>query len=669
METPPPRPSPFAAEVARIRELVRAQRAAEARTAAVDLLAREPAQREGLLFKAVAERLLGHTDEALATLAVLERHYPQFAPLHEERGLCYASLRQGASAIAAFRAAVDLNHALPGSWSMLEAVYRASGDAANAAHAGRQAAALRKMSPEVIAARAQFSDRDLDAAEATIRPYLQRQPGDAEAMRLLARIGIAREAYDDAELLLGALVERAPRYRAARLEYAEVLIELQKWQQATTQLERLLQEDPANRPLYRRLLATAAAGLGNHEQAIALYRGALDGTDADADVHLSMAHALRALGRGAEAVAACRQAIAMRPGFGEAYWSLANLKTYRFTADELAQMRAWEANPETPALARYHLCFALGKALEDLGDHAGSFRHYALGNELKHAEGRYRPEAIEANARLQAEVCDADFFARLGRCGAPDADPIFIVGLPRSGSTLVEQILASHSQVEGTHELPDVQRIVAGLRGRDTDPLNPRYPGVLEQLTAGEFRRLGEKYLADTRIYRHGRPRFIDKMPNNFRHLGLIHQMLPNATVIDVRREPMACCFSNFRQLYGRGQEFTYGFEDLARYYRSYLELMGHWDRVLPGWVLRVRYEDLVGDLEGGVRRILAFCKLDYEPACLDFHRTPRSVRTASSEQVRQPIYRESLEQWRSYEPWLAPLESALGDALHRWRE
>ena len=244
-----------------------------------------------------------------------------------------------------------------------------------------------------------------------------------------------------------------------------------------------------------------------------------------------------------------------------------------------------------------------------------------------------------------------------------------MVGLPRSGSTLIEQILASHSQVEGTQELSDIQRTVLELQGRDADLDDPRYPSVLAELTQAAFRRLGEAYLADTEVYRAGRPRFIDKMPNNFRHIGLIHLMLPNARIIDARREPMACCFSNLKQLFAQGQEFTYSVEDIARYYRSYLELMDHWDAALPGRVLRVHHEDVVDDLERSVRRMLAFCGLEFEPACVEFHKTRRSVRTPSSEQVRQPIFREGLDQWRAFEPWLEPLKTALGDAGTRYRD
>jgi hypothetical protein len=377
---------------------------------------------------------------------------------------------------------------------------------------------------------------------------------------------------------------------------------------------------------------------------------------------------LKTVGRTSEAIASYRSAAASRPDFGDAYWSLANLKTYRFTDEEIADMREAEASPATQLIDRQHLCFALGKGLEDRDDIAGSWSYYERGNGLMRAESRHRPEVHETNTRGQITVCTRAFFESRAGWGAEAPDPIFIVGLPRAGSTLIEQILASHSKVEGTQELADVQRIVLTLQGRDPDLDNPRYPGVLAGMTEEDFRRLGETFLADTRAYRSGRPYFIDKMPNNFRHIGLIHLMLPNARIVDARREPMACCWSNLKQLFAQGQEFTYSAQDIARYYRTYLDLMDHWDQALPGRVLRVRHEDVIDDLEASVRRILDYCGLEFEPACVEFHKTLRSVRTPSSEQVRQPIFRDGLDQWRKYEPWLGALKAALGDAPVRYR-
>ena len=662
-------PTSIDTELAAMRALLRADKFAEALAAGKTLLAHVPEQRDALLLTAVAERFSGRISDALATLAILERQHPRFSRLHEQRGHCFVFARQAEAAIGAFSLAVGLNHALPDSWSMLEGLYRMTGNSAGRSAAADQVATLRTLPPEVVTATGLFVDGDLDQAERMIRSFLLRHGNNIEAMRLLARIGIAQKVFDDPEILLAALLELAPDYHVARAEYAEVLIELHKYGLAREQLDRLMREDPEHRRYFQNLYATVAVGLGEHSRAVDLYRQLLLDAPADADLHLSMAHALKTLGNRDEAVASYRQAARHRPGFGDAYWSRANLKTYRFTDEELQEMKSFHGDLSLASVDRHHLCFAMAKALEDRGQFAESFEYYEQGNALKRAESLYRPELIERNTRQQIEVCTADLFTRLQGAGAPDPDTIFIVGLPRSGSTLLEQILASHSQVEGTQELPNVQQMANNLRGRDPDPSDPRYPRILTEMAPEELRALGEKYLADTRVYRTGKPYFIDKMPNNFRHLGLIRLMLPQAKIIDARREPLACCFSNLKQLFARGQEFTYSVDDIARYYRTYLEVMRHWDRVLPGWVLRVHHEDVVDDLEREVRRILDFCGLPFEPACVEFHKTQRSVRTASSEQVRQPLNRDGVDQWRNFEPWLGPLKNALGDAMTRYRE
>ncbi len=663
-----PAPTTPATETARLRALVREQRFSEVLSASAALLAAAPGHRDALLCLAVAQRYLGRAAEALVTLGELERHHPRFSRLFEERGRCYVDLRQAPRAIEAFNRAVAINPSLPGSWQMLTGLYRMSGRADLAEAAGRQATALQQLPAEVATAAGLFADGDLDAAERIVRTYLLQHGDHLEAMRLLAGIAIERRVFDDAELLLAAVIERAPTHRLALREYAGVLSSLHRYSEARRVLDGLLADEPGNRA-YRLLYAYCCVGQGEHERGVELYRGLLEGTPDDAELHLSIAHALKTLGRTAEAVDAYHRAAACRAAYGDAYWSLANLKTYRFSAAELDLMRQAESAPTTAPIDRYHLEFALGKALEDAGDYAESFRHYERGNALKRAEITYRAEIIENNTRRQIECCTEQLFASRVGWGSQDPSPIFIVGLPRSGSTLLEQILASHSQVEGTQELPTVQQIVRTLRGRDPDMNNPRYPRNLAALNAETFCKLGERYLAGARAYRTDKPFFIDKMPNNFRHLGLVHLMLPNAKIIDARRAPVACCFSNFKQLFAQGQEFTYSIDDIARYYRTYLELMQHWNRVLPGRILRIQHEDVVDDLEGNVRRMLEFCGLEFEPGCIEFHKTERSVRTASSEQVRQPIFREGLDQWRHFEPWLGPLQSALGDALTRYRD
>ncbi|MFL6606357.1 MAG: tetratricopeptide repeat-containing sulfotransferase family protein [Steroidobacteraceae bacterium] len=669
-DSPQPPPS---ADIPQLRELLRQHRFSEVLTGARALLETQPAHRDALLFTAIAQRFLGQIAEALKTLATLEQLHPRFSRLYEERGRCFVALRQAQPATEAFLQAVNINHALPGSWGMLEGLYRMQGDATNAATAASQVATLRNLPQEVVVATGLFADGDVEEAEALVRSYLLQHGDNVEAMRLLARIGISHKIYFDAQVLLAALLERAPDYRAARQDYAFVLIELHRYEEALRELEKLLADEPNNRQL-RILNAAARVGLGEHDRAITLYRELLVGKSEDAEAHLSIGHALKTLGQTQPAIESYRRAAECRSDFGDAYWSLANLKTYRFTSEELARMQVAVVAPTTSLFDRYHLCFALGKAFEDQGDFAESFRYYQQGNELKRPECRYRAELVEQNTQQQIKVCTTEFFANRQGWGDESPDPIFIIGLPRSGSTLLEQILASHSQVEGTQELPNVQQIVSRLRGFGPETDDPRYPRILTGLSAEDFGKLGEEYLAGTRVYRSRsagtvRPYFIDKMPNNFRHVGLMHLMLPNARIIDARREPMACCFSNFKQLFANGQEFTYSIDDIARYYRTYLELMRHWDEVLPGRVLRVYHEDVIDDLEGSVRRLLDFCGLEFEPACVAFHETKRSVRTASSEQVRQGIFRQGLDQWKHFEPWLEPLKDALGDAMGRYRE
>jgi len=661
-------PSAVELGVLRLRALVAARRHADALQAADTLLHEVPENRDVLYLRAQAQRLLGDIPAALSTLAALETLQPRFSRLYQERGQCHVVRKEAPQAIEAFAHAVRMNPALPASWSMLEGLYRMTGLASGAAAAAAQVSTLKALPAEVVSATALFMDGDLAPAEQRVRAFLQQHGHHVEAMRLLARIGMARSVYDDAQLLLEGVLDVAPDYHAARFEYAQTLCERHSFQQAQIQAQQLLAAEPGNRN-YRTLYAMTCVGLGQHERAMTLYRELLEGAAQPAELHLSIAHSLKTLGRDAEAILEYRAAAVARADYGDAYWSLANLKTYRFEDQELQRMQAAEAAPAVATADRMHLCFALGKALEDRGRYAESCEYYLRGNALKRAASPYQPEMIEQNTRLQIEVCTPALFARHRTGGAPSAEPIFIVGLPRSGSTLIEQILASHSRVEGTHELADVPRIVAEIHGRESDAGQPRYPAALATMSDADFLRRGEKYLADTRVYRSGKAHFIDKMPNNFRHIGLIHLMLPNARIIDARREPMACCFGNLKQLFASGQEFTYSVDDIARYYRTYLELMRHWDRVLPGRVLRVHYEDVVDDLDGNVRRLLAYCQLEFEPACVEFYRTERSVRTASAQQVRQPIYREGLEQWRHYEPWLGPLREALGDALVRYRD
>ena len=615
--------------------------------------------RELLYLVAVSLRMLQRIPEALGTLATLQSFHPRYSRLFQERGHCHVFNRDAQQAIEAFEWAIRYNPALPASWQALERLYRIVGRTQDATNAGNHVAKLASLPTEVVAARGMVADGDYEDAERTIRAFLAQRPDDVEGLRILSMLARQFEYNTDAEVLLDKLLAKAPNYNSARYDLILTLVDLHKHQRAREESERLMAAEPRN-PGVRVTHAGILMALGDVNGSIERYQALLQQMPRDSELHQSLGHAYKTNGESAKAIESYRRAIEVRPDFGEAYWSLANLKTYRFTDAELERMRHYEAQPYLQQADRYHLCFALGKALEDRGDYAESFIYYDRGNALKKEGSLYRPAAQERAVNRQMELCTPEFFAERSGWGCPDASPIFVLGLPRAGSTLLEQILASHSQVEGTMELANIPRLVGSLGSGDKFG-DTHYPGVLPQLTAEQCREFGEAYIRDTRVYRTGKPFFIDKMPNNFRNIALIQLILPNAKIIDARRDAMDCCFSNFKQLYANGHPFAYNLDDIGRYYRSYASLMDHWDRVLPGRVLCMRHEDVLADLEGSVRRILDYCGLPFEPACVEFHRTERRVHTASAEQVRRPINRDGVDQWRPYEPWLGPLKDALG--------
>jgi tetratricopeptide (TPR) repeat protein len=615
--------------------------------------------RELLYLVAVSLRMLQRIPEALGTLATLQSFHPRYSRLFQERGHCHVFNRDAQQAIEAFEWAIRYNPALPASWQALERLYRIVGRAQDATNAGNHVAKLASLPAEVVAARGMVADGDYEDAERTIRAFLAQHPDDVEGLRILSMLARQFEYNTDAEVLLDKLLAKAPNYNSARYDLILTLVDLHKHQRAREESERLMAAEPRN-PGVRVTHAGILMALGDVNGSIERYQTLLQQMPRDSELHQSLGHAYKTNGESAKAIESYRRAIEVRPDFGEAYWSLANLKTYRFTDAELERMRHYEAQPYLQQADRYHLCFALGKALEDRGDYAESFTYYDRGNALKKEGSLYRPAAQERAVNKQMELCTPEFFAERRGWGCPDASPIFVLGLPRAGSTLLEQILASHSQVEGTMELANIPRLVGSLGSGDKFG-DTHYPGVLPQLTAEQCREFGEAYIRDTRVYRTGKPFFIDKMPNNFRNIALIQLILPNAKIIDARRDAMDCCFSNFKQLYANGHPFAYNLDDIGRYYRSYASLMDHWDRVLPGRVLCMRHEDVLADLEGSVKRVLDYCGLPFEPACVEFHRTERRVHTASAEQVRRPINRDGVDQWRPYEPWLGPLKDALG--------
>ncbi|HTT01531.1 MAG TPA: sulfotransferase [Steroidobacteraceae bacterium] len=603
-----------------------------------------------------AEALSGA--QRLAALQALEPHYPRSGRLQQALAQTHLTLGQESQALSAYRRAVQRNDALAESWTGLARLCRGRGELSEAEEAARCAFRLTQLPAQVVSASSLLNEGELGAAEQTVRDYLQRHGAHVDAMRILAQISIRLNVLDDAEILLENVVAMRPEYAAARFEYASVLAQRRRYELALPQILQLLRQDSRN-PLYRKLHALICDGLGRADEALQIYAGLLQERPRDTELAVSMAQILRTRGAGDEAVRLLQPALRAPASRGAVALALSNIRTYRFDDEEIAQLRHAAAAEATSLADRYQLCFALGKALEERAQYEESFAYYARGNALKRSEIKVNPEILIQTMRRQPLVCTREFFAARRGLGCQRADPIFIVGMPRAGSTLLEQILASHSQVDGTQELPDIPRLVHQFR--DRDPAAPhRYPAVLAELTAEQLRRLGEEYLEDTHVHRKGAPFFIDKLPNNFRDIGFIQLILPNAHIIDARRGAMACCFGNFKQLFAYGMEFKYSFPELARYYCHYVALMEHWDAVLPGKVLRVHYEDVVEDLEASVRRMLEFLGLPFESACLKFHETTRPVRTVSSDQVRRPISREGLTQWRHFEPWLGPLQEAL---------
>ncbi|WP_118857822.1 tetratricopeptide repeat-containing sulfotransferase family protein [Sphingomonas mesophila] len=510
-------------------------------------------------------------------------------------------------------------------------------------------------------------DNDLPTAETLLRTRLKQRPTDVAAIRMMAELAARIGRLGDAENLLRRAVELAPAFSAARANLATVLYKLNRPVEAIAELDRIAAEGAAN-PSHSSLKAAALGRIGGHNEALELYSELIGRFPDQPKLWMSYGHILKTVGRLDDGIAAYRRALEVQPTLGEVWWSLANLKTVAFSAGDVAAMERALDDTELTSADRFHLHFALGKALEDAGEAAGAFGHYAEGNRLRGAEMDYDPGVISDHVERSIALFTPDFFSARGG-GCARGDPIFIVGLPRAGSTLIEQILSSHPEVEGTTELPDIPTLARRLGGRKRASERSLYPEILAELDPDELRALGEEYLERAQVQRStDRPLFIDKLPNNWAHVGFIRLILPSARIIDARRHPLACGFSNFKQHFARGQGFTYDLADLGRYYRDYVTLMRHFDAVIPGHVHRVIHEELVDDPEREIRAMLDYLGLPFDARCLTFHENRRAVRTPSAEQVRRPISRAGLDQWRAFAPWLGPLEAALGEVLHDWR-
>ncbi|MGC3971134.1 MAG: sulfotransferase [Pirellulales bacterium] len=551
-------------------------------------------------------------------------------------------------------------------YRLLGAALRRTGDHEAAERAELDAISASIHDSALMRAAEALLDNDLPTVEDILRPRLHEKPTDVAAIRMMAELAGRIGRLQDAEHLLRRALELAPGFAPARSNLATVLYKQNRPAEAIDMLAPLQGQDlEAN----QNLKAAALGRIGAYEEAIALYEAVLARFPKQAKVWMSHGHLLKTVGRQADSIAAYRRALDVAPGLGEVWWSLANLKTVKFDAADIAAMEAALADPGISEEDRFHLHFALGKALEDAQEAAPAFHHYAEGNRQRRALIDYDPNDISTHVRRSIAFFTPDLFAAREGQGCPAPDPIFILGMPRAGSTLIEQILASHPLVEGTMELPDIPAIAKTLGKRDAKDEVSAYPECLAALDAPALRALGENYLETTRIQRKSdRPFFIDKMPNNWAHIGLIRLILPQAKIIDARRYPLACCYSNFKQHFARGQGFTYDLAELGIYYRDYVTLMAHFDAVQPGTIHRVIHEALVDDPEAEVRRLLDFLGLPFDPACLAFYENDRAVRTASSEQVRRPINRDGFDQWRPVEAWLGPLKDALGPVLKTWQ-
>ncbi|MFC7050117.1 tetratricopeptide repeat-containing sulfotransferase family protein [Emcibacter nanhaiensis] len=614
-----------------------------------------------------ALRVQGKLPDALEIIKPLKDKLPFSAPIWLEYGLVLAAAGKTADAIKALRQTVSLDPEHAESWRVLAEQLSLAGDGPAAVKATDKYISLLSRNRELATISDLFRQGKIPEAEKRARDFLKQQPANVVAMRLLAEIGAKLGQFEDARALLERSLELAPQYHHARTSYVMALYRSQKLREALEQTEILLKDDPDN-TRFMSLKAMVLVQKGDHDEALKIYEEIAEKRPDQPQSYLYYGHTLKTVGRLDDSVSAYRKSIELSDKAGEIYWSLANLKTFKFSDEDIEDMISRVTSEGGDPEDQAHLAFALGKAFEDRKDYENAFKYYKRGNGIRRLGHPYDAKINIYDTVRQIKCFDREYFAARQGWGSPAPDPIFIVGLPRAGSTLLEQILASHSQVEGTTELVDIIALSRKLGGKKRIKSASDYPEIMREHDEETFREMGESYLETSSIQRNTEaPCFIDKMPNNFQHIGLIHSILPNAKIIDARRHPMGGCFAGFKQLFARGQTFTYDLQDIGYYYRDYVKLMDHWDEVLPGRIHRVQYEEMVADTENQIRALLDYCGLEFEDSCLKFYETDRAVRTPSAEQVRQPIYKGGLEQWRNFEPWLDPLKDALGPVLDRY--
>jgi len=629
------------------------------------LLRQAPGLPPAELLACQALRRLGKAEAALPRLAALARSQPRVPAVTWELAQAASEAGDTQQAIAALETLTGQQPTVATGWFMLARERRKAGRDEDAWRADLSGIHASSRDPDLLNAAVAMNEGRLDEAEAMLATRQARIPEDPAGTRLLGEIHWRRGDMAAALTRIERAVEIAPGYDLARDFLIRLLLQSNRLPEALDHAE-ILVTSPLKHPGYDLLMATALVRLGDQERARGIYESLLAQQADQPQIWQNLGHVLKTLGKQADAIHAYRQAVTYQPSMGEAWWSLANLKTVKLGADDIAAMEAALKSLEKDEADRkddiFHLHFSLGKAYEDAKNDEASFPHYAEGNRLRRTMVLYDADDFAAEVKATAQTFTSTFIAERGDGGCPAPDPIFVVGLPRSGSTLVEQILASHSQVEGTMELPEMMMIASRLQSRVDEGEFPDFRTMVAALTPADRLRLGEEYIERTRVHRQtDRPLFIDKLPNNWQHVGLIHLLLPNAKIIDARRHPIACCYSGWKQHFARGQAFTYDLTEIGRYYRDYVAHMAAFDDAMPGRVHRVIYEQMVADTAGEVTKLLAYLDLPFEEACLSFWQTERAVRTASSEQVRQPIFTDAVEHWKRFEGWLGPLATALG--------
>ena len=626
-------------------------------------LSSKPDHMDSLYLAAVCSRYLkryidaeSYLKKLLSIAPDMGRAYQELAHLNRDKG-------NKVQSIGYYRQATEHNPALLASWNELHKFSLESNNRLSAKHALEKIEHLKSLPNILLHINQIFNEGNIKEAEKKCREFLTVNPTNTHAMSILSDIASRLGHLNDAEFLLESAVKLSPNDSEIRKKYLLILRKRQKFTKTMEQADILIEQFPDNLS-FQAQKAIEVMQNGDHEESIRLLDKILKKAPLDPNTLTAKGHAEKTLGKTNDAIHSYQSAYNSKHDHGEAYFSLANLKTYKFDDEEIQQMKNQLKRVDISISDRTYFHFALAQACEAIEDFGEAFTQLDSGNHIRKQQTKYSIDRMNQEIQAQIDVCDKEFFDQMGSGGINTNEPIFILGLPRAGSTLIEQILASHSMIDGTLELPNILTMAQDLRGEDIYGTLGKYPGSMKNLSCDERKEMGNRFITDTRMHRDNAPMFTDKMPNNFRHIALIHLIMPNAKIIDARRYPLDCCFSMFKQLFAQGQEFTYGLKEAGSYYSSYVKLMNHWDNVLPGKILTVNNEDVIDDLEGQVRRLLNFLEIPFEQNCISFHETDRSVRTASSEQVRQPINKKGQGRWKPYAEHLKPLMNSLDKNL-----